>query len=82
MYPCGPKAKRAAKKSGWDWFGELDKNGDNQVTESEWLAWSERGRRRKKGKPYKEENHQKYFKKRDGNGDGIMTREELEASKK
>jgi len=65
----------------WDWFGTLDTNKDQGVTEGEWLTWNKKSDM-KKGENFNEEQHRKYFAQRDGNDDGVMTRAELEASQK
>jgi len=67
--------ERAAK---WDWFGALDRNKDGAVTEEEWLKRAE-ATAKKKGQRYKEDRQKATFAKRDANGDGVITRDELEA---
>ena len=57
----------------WDWFSALDKDRGGIVTESEWLTWA------KKKKSYNEASQKEYFAGHDANGDGVMTRKELEA---
>ena len=74
------KAASAAKNTGWDWYNALDGNRDQQVTQVEWLAWHKKSATRK-GEPYEEDIPRGVFNKLDGNRDGIMTREELEARK-
>jgi arylsulfatase A-like enzyme len=74
--------KETAKPSSntkWDWFAALDKNKDGGVTESEWLIWSQKEANRRK-QTVVEQQHKIYFAGRDLNSDGIITREELEAS--
>ncbi|MEA2068955.1 MAG: sulfatase-like hydrolase/transferase, partial [Verrucomicrobiota bacterium] len=74
------KKKKASKgKSTWDWFGAMDRNKDGTVTEDEWIKWSktEAGRR---GRSYNEALQKEKYAGRDGNGDGVMTRAELDAS--
>jgi arylsulfatase A-like enzyme len=78
-----PPVKRgqAAKKNEWDWFTALDADRDGEVTEGEWLTWNRKSAV-KKGEHFSEEHQTQYFADRDGNGDGVMTRKELEASMK
>ncbi|VGO19758.1 sulfatase-like hydrolase/transferase [Pontiella sulfatireligans] len=78
-----PNAKSAKKASvaKWDWFAALDKNKDRGVTEDEWLEWSMK-ESKKKNRNTSEGQQKQYFASRDANGDGMITREELEASKR
>jgi Ca2+-binding EF-hand superfamily protein len=71
------KAKPAEAKKKWDWFAALDSDKDGFVTEEEWVK---RGRASatRKGEAYDEKRHRAYFANRDANGDGRLTREELE----
>ena len=72
--------KKAGKKKPakeWDWFGALDADGDGAVTEAEWLKHSQ-VKAKKKNKPYDEARQKESFAQYDENGDGLMTREELE----
>ena len=71
-----PAAKAASK---WDWFGAIDANKDGQITEEEWCAWS-KGSAKKKGREYYDEASKKEFARRDTNGDGTLSRKELEGS--
>lgn len=71
------KSGASEKKKKWDWFGALDRNKDRFVSEGEWLTWSKRSAV-KKGESFNEELHKKYFAGRDSNGDGQLTRKELE----
>jgi arylsulfatase A-like enzyme len=75
------KGSKKSKKSktNWDWFAALDGDKDGIVTEVEWLQWSETNAT-KKGEPYNEARQKEYFEERDANGNGKITREELEAS--
>jgi len=75
------KKKQAAKKKEWDWFVALDKNRDGSVTEAEWVAWGTK-EKKKKGTPASEEKLKQNFAARDTNGDGSVSREELQAGKK
>jgi arylsulfatase A-like enzyme len=76
--------KTSAKKAPaakWDWFTALDADKDGSVTETEWIAWG-RGAAQKKGSAYDEDVQKGYFAKRDADGNGRMTREELDESNK
>ena len=64
------KAETSKKK--WDWFGALDKDKDGFVTEEEWLKWEQ------KKKDYNEAAQKEYFAGHDANGDGLISRAELE----
>ncbi|TWT84052.1 Choline-sulfatase [Planctomycetes bacterium CA13] len=75
------EAAPEAQNNNWDWFNTLDANRNKQVTKDEWLAWHKKSAARK-GKPYEEDVPSEYFEELDGNNDGIMTREELEAGKR
>lgn len=71
-----------SKKKGeweWDWFTALDKDGDGAVTEIEWVGWGMKESKRKQ-RASSEDQLKAGFAKRDGDGNGIVTREELEAS--
>jgi len=70
--------KTRLNKGKWDWFTALDANKDKVVTEAEWLAWSKKAQA-KKGKTYHESAAKKSFASRDADGDGKITRVELEA---
>lgn len=65
------KAAAAAEQQ-WDWFGALDKDKDGFVTEEEWLKWEQ------KKQNYNEAAQKEYFAGHDANGDGVLTRAELE----
>ena len=67
-------------KSEWDWFRAVDTDRDNKITLDEWLKWSKGSDRRNKRK-YDKEQRKRVFKKRDTDGDGFMSRKELEAMK-
>jgi len=76
------KQQATKKKNGakdWDWFVALDRDKDGLVTEEEWL---ERGmmEAKRKGHDTTVEQQKEYFAGRDSNGDGTITREELNAS--
>jgi arylsulfatase A-like enzyme len=77
-----PKTKSAKKAPAakWDWFAALDANENGSVTEAEWLQWSKANAERK-GEPFNEDVQKGYFHQREASGDGLLTREELEASK-
>jgi hypothetical protein len=70
-----PKKKRAATE--WDWFGALDANKDGAVSEAEWLKQSQ-AKAIRKGTPYDEAKQKGIFTGHDRNGDGRISREELE----
>ena len=76
------KQQAAKKKKGaakWDWFKALDKNKDGLVTEEEWVDWS-MSESKRKGRDTSEEKQKEFFAKRDLNGNGTITREELDAT--
>jgi arylsulfatase A-like enzyme len=75
------KAAAGTTEKKWDWFTGLDSNKDGAVTEAEWVAWS-RQSASKKGWDFNEEQAQKQFAKHDADGNGLMTREELDAGRK
>ena len=77
--PAAVEAKSTAKGK-WDWFATLDQNKDGKVTEPEWLAWAQSSAK-KKNRVFNEKSSTAEFSRRDGNGDGTMTREELETDK-
>jgi uncharacterized sulfatase len=68
------KKKKPATE--WDWFSTLDANKDGSVTEEEWLKRSQ-AKAKKKNKSYDEAKQKKVFAGHDGNGDGVISREEL-----
>ncbi|VGO16444.1 Arylsulfatase [Pontiella desulfatans] len=68
-------------KKKWNWFGTLDTNKDGIVTEGEWLTWNKKSAV-KKGDSFNEAKQKEYFAARDANGDGQLTRKELEESLK
>lgn len=74
------KKKKKTGNSTWDWFGALDKNKDGKVTGKEWLDWSMNESKRRNRSTTVVEQKQ-YFEARDKNGDGFITREELNAGK-
>lgn len=59
-------------KGAWNWFTFFDTNKDGQVTEAEYLK---RQQKKMKAK-FNEAKVMAMFKKRDLNGDGIVTKEE------
>ena len=65
----------------WDWFKALDADKEGLVTEAEWLAWNKQSGA-KKGDTFNEERQKEYFAGRDADGDGQLTRKELEDSRK
>jgi uncharacterized sulfatase len=67
--------KQPAKK--WDWFTALDTNKDGVVTESEWLKRAQ-AKAKKKGESYDEKKMKRAFARMDADGNGQMTREELQ----
>ena len=73
------KKKKGAKE--WDWFAALDRDKDGLVTEEEWLERAMMEAKRK-GNDTTVKQQKEYFAGRDANGDGSITREELEASTK
>ena len=73
--------QKLTRKPRWDWFGTLDTNKDNNVSEGEWLTWSKKSAV-KKGQAFAEDGAKKQFARRDADGDGALTRKELEASTK
>jgi arylsulfatase A-like enzyme len=71
--------KKSAPAAEWDWFRAMDVDADASVTEAEWLAWGGANAARK-GKDFDEETQREFFGNRDADGDGHLTREELDAS--
>jgi len=69
------------KQSCYDWFVAMDKDADGQVTEAEWLKWS-KANAKKKGQSYNESSQKNEFSGHDGDGDGVITHQELQASMK
>jgi hypothetical protein len=64
----------------WDWFSALDENQDGKVTQAEWLKWNQAENKRKNA-AFDAEKQKSYFSARDLNKDGVLTRDEFEASK-
>ncbi|VGO11978.1 Arylsulfatase [Pontiella desulfatans] len=75
-----PQTKPVTPKKKWDWFTALDSNKDDRVTEGEWLTWNKKSAV-KKGEAFNETQQKTYFAERDTNGDGWLTRQELEKAK-
>jgi arylsulfatase A-like enzyme len=75
--PTKAKPVETAGAKEWDFFGALDKNKDGAVTEEEWLKRAQ-STANKKGKPYDEAQVKKNFARHDSNGDGAISRAELE----
>lgn len=77
------KKQASTKKEAteWDWFAAMDKNKDGGVTEDEWIGWSVKESRRR-GRTTSDERQKTNFGKRDADGDGRITRKELEAGQR
>ncbi len=69
------------KQAVHDQFAAMDKDANGRVTEAEWLKWSKVSAK-KKNEPYNESSQKNNFSGHDVDGDGVMTREELQASMK
>jgi len=75
------KKAKAAKEEGekkWDWFAALDANNDELVTEQEWVDRQMKA----SGGATATDKLKEFFAGRDLDGNGTITREELEASTK
>jgi hypothetical protein len=72
---------RTKTNSKWDWFGTIDDDKDEKVTETEWVTWAQ-GSAKKKERVSNEKKSRAKFARRDTSGDGIMSRKELEAGNK
>ncbi len=72
------KAEEAREKAAkrWDWFAALDADRDGLVTEKEWVDRETKS----SGSATTLERQKHYFAERDLNGNGTITREELDAS--
>lgn len=66
----------AAEK--WDYFTALDKDKDGKVTESEWIARA-KVQHKKTKREYVEKNVKTWFKSNDTDGNGTLSRKEVEA---
>ncbi|MEA2069480.1 MAG: hypothetical protein U9P12_09795, partial [Verrucomicrobiota bacterium] len=75
------KPSEAKGKKKWDWSGTLDKNSDGKTTEAEWLVWAQTAAPKKK-RTFNEKGSKAEFARRDADGDGIITRKELDAGAK
>ena len=74
------KIANPPKKPEWDWFKAIDTDMDNKISVSEWLIWS-KGADKRNNREYNEEERKRNFRNRDKDGDGFMSRAELEAKK-
>lgn len=80
----GPdKAFSSIKKTKveWNWFDAINTDADEQITPEEWATWN-RGEAKKKGWEFNEEKIRANFESRDANGNGTLTRKELDESTK
>lgn len=75
--PALAKTEKKKPVKEWDWFSVLDMDKDGSVTEEEWLKHA-KAKSKKKGKPYNEAREKETFSQRDANGDGVLSRPELE----
>ncbi|MEM7143637.1 MAG: sulfatase-like hydrolase/transferase [Verrucomicrobiota bacterium] len=68
--PVTPQAKP------WDWFAAIDKDKNNKITQTEWLAWS-KAADDKKGVPFDETKRTNAFNYFDADKNGTLSRPEL-----
>jgi len=81
----GPQTKKVskvippetpAKKQAYNWFDDIDNDGNGKIKEAEWLRWSKASQGRK-NKPYTAETFKGYFERRDQDQSGQLTPNEL-----
>jgi arylsulfatase A-like enzyme len=77
--PSWKERRKKSREASEKWFAAMDTNMDGRVTRTEWLIWSKAGAKQN-GKSKKNNKQNKDFLSMDIEGDGVVTREEFDAS--
>jgi arylsulfatase A-like enzyme len=72
-------AQPAKPTAQWNWFDAIDTDRNGKATLEEWLSWME-NKQKRKGWEFVEARAKKLFKSHDLNGDGWLSRQELDQS--